>query len=125
MTAIVVLPEAERAEQDQRTERPERGHFAPRRRHGLPIRLRHQEGAEAIQEHVSSYPHPTAVGEGLRNRLRHLAFLIEVLGVRDRRLSGPDGIEDGREDLIPIEQQVHRVAPGNPRRGIGLDRRAE
>jgi hypothetical protein len=122
---LTPIPETEGAEHDQRAQRPERGDLAARVRHGLPILRRHQEGAEAVQQDVSPYPGPAAIRQGLRNLLRHRAVLIEVLGVRDRFVSGANGIQDGGKDLIAVQQQVHRVAPGDPRRRIGLDRRGE
>jgi hypothetical protein len=125
MTAVVLPPESEGAEQDQRTQGPERDHLASRARHHLAVVRRHQERAEAVQQDVSPNPAPAAIRQGRRDLPRHLALLVEVLGIRDRALSRADGLKDRGEDLISVQQQVDPVAARDARRGIGLDRRPE
>ena len=55
-----------------------------------------------------------------------LALLEDVLGVGDGPPGGADGRELGREDLLPVQQDVHAIARHHRRAGVrhqgGLER---
>ena len=124
MTAVVALPEAEGAEEDERIQRSKGGHLAAGARHRVSVLRRDQGGPEAVQQDVGLDSGAAAFRQRLRDLHADRALLIEVLGVCNRLARRADGFERGREDLIAVQQHVNRVA-GVGRRGIGLQREEE
>jgi hypothetical protein len=109
--ALVRPPEADGGDQAQRTQRPKHGDLAACACHRPPIRCRHLEGPEAVQQDVSPDPSPAAIGERLRDLAGDGALFVEILGVRDRLACGANCRQLSGKDLIAPFSSTSTVLP--------------
>ena len=83
------------------------------------------DGADGVEEDEDGDADTGPFRQGLGDPLGDFAVLVRVLGVGDRPLGRADGFQHGREDLIPVQQQVDAVATHDRRLRVRLERRKE
>jgi hypothetical protein len=109
----------------ERADRAEGDDLAPSLRHHVDVFPRHGERAYGVEQDVRRDASPAALGERLGDLSSDRAVLIAVLGVGDGGPGLPDRAEDGRVDLLAVQEQRQAVSPDDGRLGVGLERGEE
>ena len=89
--------------------------------HPRDVFARRVERADAVEHHVPGDARATALCQRVHDLRTDLALLHVVLQVRDAAPRAADDAEDGREDLIAVEQDLDAVPLDDRRVGQRLD----
>ena len=106
-------------------QRTEALHAAAGVDHALAVVGRHGEGAHRVEKHIDRESPPAALGEGIGDVFRGLAFLPHVLGVVDALPGGLDDAQLRGKDLVSVQEDLHAITGDDSGAGIGRKRRGK
>jgi hypothetical protein len=106
-------------------ERSEERNVAAGPSHASNVFARNEEGAGGVQQHADANARPAPLGEGVGEPVGDPRLLEDVLNQGDRRPRARDGREHGREELVPILENLDAVSGSNGCAGVRFDGRIE
>ena len=86
---------------------------------------RHRRRADAVQQDMRADARPTPLGQRRHHVVGNGPVLEEVLRIRDGLRCRADGVDDGGEDLVTVQEDPQVVAADDRSSTVRFERRVE